>query len=100
MRYIFWCLHSQSWTYYDHVVFGWTILEDGIKKEDNIRMKTNKEFSDHNIFRLKCFYKIFLEAVASLGLVVSLSQSVCLSVSHLLSKLENELYKRKYKWIQ
>ena len=41
--------------------------------------------------------QIFLEAVASLGLVVSLSQSV--SHGHL-TKLENELCKRKYKWIQ
>ena len=31
------------WTY---IVSGLTILEDGIKKEDDIRIKTNKEFSD------------------------------------------------------
>ena len=36
-EYVFWCLHSQSWTYYIRVVSGLTIFEDGMKKEDNIR---------------------------------------------------------------
>ena len=37
---------------------------------------------------------LFLEAVASLGLVVSLSQSVCQSA---FSKIRKRVFKRKYK---
>ena len=46
MGFLFWCLRLQFWSYYDHVVTGMTILEDGIKKEDKIRIKTYKEFAD------------------------------------------------------
>ena len=38
------------WTY---IVSGLTILEDGIKKEDDIRIKTNKEFSDTKHLKTK-----------------------------------------------
>ena len=56
---------------------------------------------DHTFLGPFFFYQIFildrfLEAVASLGLVVSLS----LSVSQVLAKLENVLCKSEYKWIQ
>ena len=52
MGYVFWCLHSQSWTYYDCVASGLTIFEDRINKEDNIRVKMNKEISDPKNLRL------------------------------------------------
>ena len=58
-EYVFWCLHSQSWTYFIRVVSGLTILEDGIKKEDNIRIKTSKEFSDAKYLGLNFFFKVF-----------------------------------------
>ena len=61
-EYVFWCLHSQSWTYYIPVISGLTILEDGIKKENNIRIKKqkSKEISDTKYFQTKFFlFKFF-----------------------------------------
>ena len=52
-EYVFWCLHSQSWTYYICVVSVLIILEDRNKKEDNFRIKTNKEFLDTKYLKTK-----------------------------------------------
>ena len=70
------------------------------------------QYSQENICIAKCspnnqkqfnivYVNAFLEAVASLGLVVSLSQSVCQSVSlSAFSKIRKKVFKRRYKWIQ
>ena len=61
---LFCCLHSQSWAYYIRVVSGLAILEDGIKKENNIRIKMNKVFSDTKYFKTKIFVsKIFFSTI-------------------------------------